>query len=78
MVETVKRSRVTGAARAKLAREMIKQYGKGRSIRDLAQSYGRSYGFVHDLLTESEVTLRRRGGPRLTARRAGRAQRRPG
>ena len=32
------------------------------SIRALAQSTGRSYGFVHRMLSESGVTLRGRGG----------------
>jgi hypothetical protein len=41
---------------------------KGRriveSIRALASSTGRSYGFVHRVLTESGVQLRQRGGAR--------------
>jgi transposase len=69
MADLGRRTRITGNARDKLAREMIRLYGNGRSIRDLANSYGRSYGFVRDLLTESGVILRARGGPRLPARR---------
>jgi transposase len=58
-----KHARITGAPRAKLTAEIKKAYGKGASIRELAQQHGRSYGFVHRLLTEAEVTLRGRGGP---------------
>ncbi|MDT4964624.1 MAG: hypothetical protein QOF87_4271 [Pseudonocardiales bacterium] len=75
MADLGRRTRITGVARDKVAREMINHYGKGRSIRDLARTYGRSYGFVRDLLTESGVTLRARGGPRLPARRSGQPQR---
>ncbi len=57
-----KGARITGAERNKLAGELKKQYDKGRSIRELADSHGRSYGFVHRVLSESGVTLRGRGG----------------
>lgn len=57
-----KGARITGADRAKLARELKKQYAKGKSIRELADSHGRSYGFVHRVLSESGVTVRGRGG----------------
>ena len=53
--------RITGAARAKLAAELTKQYKKGASIRELAEAHGRSYGFVHRVLSESGVALRSRG-----------------
>jgi transposase len=75
MADLGRRTRITGVARDKVAREMINHYGKGRSIRDLARTYGRSYGFVRDLLTESGVTLRARGGPRIPARPSGQPQR---
>ncbi|MEZ5186377.1 MAG: helix-turn-helix domain-containing protein [Candidatus Nanopelagicales bacterium] len=39
----------------------MSQYGQGASIRSLAAETGRSYGFIHRLLTESETTLRGRG-----------------
>jgi hypothetical protein len=58
--------RVSGAARAKLARELKRQYQRGRSIRELAREYGRSYSFIHfihGMLTEVGVSLRGRGGP---------------
>jgi predicted transcriptional regulator len=57
-----KGARITGADRNKLASELKKQYDKGRSIRELADSHGRSYGFVHRVLSESGATLRGRGG----------------
>lgn len=57
-----KGTRVTGMDRSKLATALGKRYGDGESIRDLATSTGRSYGFVHRILTETGVTLRGRGG----------------
>ncbi|MFH9402611.1 helix-turn-helix domain-containing protein [Streptomyces sp. NPDC017638] len=57
-----KGEQITGAAREELAREMKEQYEGGRSIRAIAEAYGRSYGFVHRVLTETEVSLRGRGG----------------
>ncbi|MFI7676347.1 helix-turn-helix domain-containing protein [Actinophytocola sp. NPDC049390] len=63
---TSKGRRITGAARDKIAAEMKKKYEKGASIRALAESTGRSYGFVHRVLSESGVTLRSRGGVHRT------------
>jgi len=57
-----KGARITGAARDKLAGDLRKKYEKGASIRALAESTGRSYGFVHRVLTETGVSLRGRGG----------------
>ena len=57
-----KGARITGADRNKLAAELKKAYDKGKSIRELADAHGRSYGFVHRVLSESGVTLRGRGG----------------
>ncbi len=63
MVETLKKgSRVTGTDRDKLAADLKRKYDSGTSIRALAEETGRSYGFVHRMLTESGVTLRGRGG----------------
>ena len=63
MVESLKKgSRVTGTAREKLASDLKKKYEGGSSIRALAESTGRSYGFVHRMLTEAGVQLRGRGG----------------
>ncbi|GAB3270250.1 helix-turn-helix domain-containing protein [Kineococcus gypseus] len=73
MAETVKRgSRLNGTERAQLAEELSKGYAEGKSIRALAEEAGRSYGFVHRLLSESEVSLRSRGGATR-----GRAKRQP-
>jgi predicted transcriptional regulator len=62
MAELKKGSRVTGDDRATLAADLKKRYEKGESIRLLAESSGRSYGFVHRILSESGTTLRGRGG----------------
>ena len=63
MTETLKKgTRVTGADRTKLASELQKRYSAGESIRALAASTGRSYGFIHRILAESGVALRSRGG----------------
>ena len=63
MTETLKKgTRVTGADRAKLAADLKKRYDSGESIRVLAATTGRSYGFVHRILTENGVSLRGRGG----------------
>ncbi len=62
MAELGKGRRVTGTERDKLAESLKKKYAAGRSIRELASESGRSYGFVHRILSESGVALRGRGG----------------
>lgn len=62
MAELKKGSRITGSEREKLASDLRKKYEEGSSIRVLAESHGRSYGFVHRILSESGATLRGRGG----------------
>jgi predicted transcriptional regulator len=63
VAETLRKgSRVTGGDRDKLAADLRKKYDSGQSIRSLAEQTGRSYGFVHRMLTESGATLRGRGG----------------
>lgn len=62
MAELKKGSRVTGGERDKLSATLRKRYDGGASIRDLASSTGRSYGFIHRMLTESGASLRGRGG----------------
>jgi hypothetical protein len=64
-----KGARITGNHRNKLATDLKKKYEKGASIRVLAQSTGRSYGFVHRVLCESGVQLRGRGGATRTKRK---------
>ncbi|MFC9930945.1 helix-turn-helix domain-containing protein [Streptomyces sp. NPDC127190] len=53
---------ITGGAREKLAEVFAGEYKEGRSIRAIAEAHGRSYGFVHRVLTEADVPLRSRGG----------------
>lgn len=62
MAELKKGSRITGTERDKLAGELKKKYSSGQSIRQIAEGSGRSYGFVHRILSESGVALRGRGG----------------
>src|SRR5690242_21713689 len=63
VTETLKKgTRVTGADRTKLASDLKKRYDAGESIRSLAAATGRSYGFVHRILSENGVSLRGRGG----------------
>jgi lambda repressor-like predicted transcriptional regulator len=69
MAELKKSSRITGVARDKLATELKKKYDKGASIRALAESTGRSYGFIHRVLSETDVTLRSRGGATRTTKK---------
>jgi predicted transcriptional regulator len=62
VAELTKGTRVTGTERDKLTTTLTKKYSSGASIRELAASTGRSYGFIHRVLSESGVTLRGRGG----------------
>lgn len=63
MADTLRKgTRVTGTDRSKLATDLKKRYDAGESIRSLADATGRSYGFIHRILTETGVTLRGRGG----------------
>ncbi|WP_406430381.1 helix-turn-helix domain-containing protein [Streptomyces sp. NBC_00631] len=64
------RVHINGPTRQKTGVELKKAYDKGASIRTLAQGCGRSYGFVHRLLTEADTTLRSRGGPNRPSRTA--------
>ncbi len=62
MAEPAKGKRITGASRDKLGTDLRKKYEGGQSIRALAASTGRSYGFVHRMLGEAGASLRGRGG----------------
>lgn len=64
-----KGSRISGAQRTTLASQYAKKYTGGESIRKIAEDAGRSYGFVHNVLKESGVTLRGRGGATRGAKR---------
>jgi predicted transcriptional regulator len=69
MAELKKGSRISGAARDKLGSQLVKKYEKGSSIRALAEETGRSYGFIHRVLSESGATLRSRGGATRTKKK---------
>lgn len=56
------RVHIKGPARQKLGAELKKAYSRGASIRTLAHGCGRSYGFVHCVLTEAGTAMRTRGG----------------
>src|SRR6059058_6022138 len=62
VAELKKGSRVTGSERDRLAGDLRRKYDQGESIRALAAATGRSYGFVHRILSESGGGLRGRGG----------------
>ena len=62
MAELKKGARITGGDRTKLAADLKRRYSSGASIRELAAETGRSYGFIHRMLSESGVALRGRGG----------------
>ena len=55
-------TRVVPSTRQRLVEELVKKYKSGSSIRALAEATGRSYGFVHRVLSEAGVPLRGRGG----------------
>jgi hypothetical protein len=69
MPDLKKGARITGPQRDKLATDLKKKYEKGASIRALAEQTGRSYGFVHRVLSETGVTLRGRGGATRTKKK---------
>lgn len=75
MTETVKprRRRITisGEAREQLQAKVLDQYSQGAAIRALADQHGRSYGFIHRLLSEAGAQFRPRGGNNREARKAG-------
>jgi hypothetical protein len=68
--ELGKGKRITGDDRSTLAGDLRKRYDGGESIRSLAESTKRSYGFVHRLLSESGATLRSRGGANRNSKKA--------
>jgi hypothetical protein len=64
-----KSARITGAAQVKLASDVKKQYERGRNIRELAARHARPYGFIHRMLVDNEVAVRRRGGDTRTKKK---------
>jgi len=63
MAKLGKSVRITGESRAQLAADLKAQYEQGASIRELTETTGRSYGFIHLVLSEAQVPLRGRGRP---------------
>jgi predicted transcriptional regulator len=62
-VELKRGRRITGSDREEVAAFLLSEYSeKKASIRGLAEQIGRSYGFVHRVLSESGVQIRPRGG----------------
>jgi hypothetical protein len=55
-------ARVTGAARVELSAQARVAYERGDSIRSIVAARGYSYGLIRQLLVESGVALRGRGG----------------
>ncbi len=69
LTKIAKGRRVKKAERDKLVAKLVKRYQKGASIRVLAEEVGRSYGFIHRLLSEAAVEFRSRGGAQRTRKR---------
>lgn len=61
--------RISDTDRRQLVAELKRRYDAGESIRSLAMATGRSYGFIHRLLTEAGVTLRGRASQAREAQR---------
>ena len=59
--ESLKGRRITGNARTEIASGIRDRYHGGESIRQIAESMGRSDGFVHRVLNEAGADLRSRG-----------------
>jgi transposase len=57
-----KGERILGERRKELMETARAVYNAGGSIRDIAKSMERSYGFVHRLLEEGNTKFRNRGG----------------
>jgi len=53
---------IMGKERETLGKTLARRYRSGQSIRTIAASIGRSYGFVHIVLRVHHVELRPRGG----------------
>lgn len=60
--------RLSPEERKRFGKWLAAEYHKGRSIRELAKSTGRSYGSVHLLLTEQKVAFRRQGNSKKGGR----------
>ncbi|MFV2008562.1 MULTISPECIES: helix-turn-helix domain-containing protein [unclassified Micromonospora] len=58
------RRRISGIDRYSCRNEFAQLYRAGYSIRRIARETHRSYGFVHRILNEANVTFRTRGHDR--------------
>lgn len=59
-----KSRRINGPILAMITQDLTLRYERGMAVRELAVLTGRSYGWVHRLLTGANVTMRARGGRR--------------
>lgn len=53
-----------------ISAQATKLYAKGKSIREISEATGASYGKIHRLLNEAGVALRPRGGSRPKSAKA--------
>ena len=60
--ELPRRVRLVGDSRLNLAAEMKLRYERGKSIREVAAHFEKSYGITHQLLSEAGAEFRSRGG----------------
>lgn len=58
------RERLVGPARADMAETLKSKYDAGRTVRQLQEAHGFSYGKTHSLLREAKTVFRGRGGAR--------------
>ena len=63
MAKLGKSVRITGESRAQLAADLKAQYEQGASICELTRTTGRSYGFIHQVLSEAQVPCVVGGAP---------------
>lgn len=54
--------RKTPAENAELTKKLKAGYAAGKSIREMSKEHGVSFGKVHRMLSEANVTFRSRGG----------------
>jgi hypothetical protein len=60
---------VAGSARTEVREDAVELYKAGSTIREIARTLGRSYGFVHRLLLEEpSITLRSRGARSIASK----------
>lgn len=53
---------IKGAEKEQVTEFVTAQYENGKSIRDIADDLGRSYGSIRRLIQQSDTPLRSRGG----------------